>query len=181
MTYGNLAYKYDYRTYKVPEKNREQVRESRSKINSENRRESYKTPDSRKNNSKSVKNEISYLSKIIAIIVMAASAIFMIVQFVEVNETISQLEEIQSEYNFEEATTSQMAYELEQSVDLSKIEEEATTRLGMKRPDANQIIYVDVKQDDVTEKTVDEVEGFGNRLAGMVDTIIGNIVEFFSI
>lgn len=178
MTYGNLAYEYDYRAYKTPEKNRETVKKQKTQENIQNRKDNQKNTN---NKGKTPNSNISYFSKIAAVIVIAASAIFMIVQFVEVNETLSELEKIQSEYNFEEAATSQMAYELEQSIDLSKIEEEATSRLGMKRPDANQIIYVDVKQDDVTEKTVDEVEGFSNRASGFFKSLISNIVEFFSI
>ncbi len=131
--------------------------------------------------SRKKKNEISYLSKVISVLVLAASAIFMITQFVNVNETQTALEEKRSEYAFEESVTSQKSFELEQSVDLSKIEEEATTRLGMQRPEAHQIVYVDVKQDDVTEKTAGEVEGLGNRIAGFFSSVISNIIEFFSI
>ena len=162
MTYGNLAYKYDYREEEKP-------REQKSTVNK-------KRVKSRKK-----KNEISYLSKVISVLVLAASAIFMITQFVNVNETQTALEEKRSEYAFEESVTSQKSFELEQSVDLSKIEEEATTRLGMQRPEAHQIVYVDVKQDDVTEKTAGEVEGLGNRIAGFFSSVISNIIEFFSI
>ena len=39
---------------------------------------------------------------------------------------------------------------------LSKIEQEATTRLGMKLPEKHQVVYLDVKKDDMTDKTADE-------------------------
>ena len=51
----------------------------------------------------------------------------------------------------------------------------------MKRPDSHQIVYVDVKQSDVTEKTSGEVEGFANRIAGFFSSVISHIIEFFSI
>ena len=41
--------------------------------------------------------------------------------------------------------------QLEQSVDLKKIEEIAISQYGMQRPDNNQIIYVRVVQDDYGE------------------------------
>lgn len=162
MAYDNLAYKYDYREEEKPRQQRNTVEKNRAK-------------------SRKKKSEISYPGKVISVLVLAASAIFMIAQFVNVNETQSALEAKRSEYAFEESVTSQKSFELEQSVDLSKIEQEATTRLGMQRPEAHQIVYVDVKQDDVTEKTAGEVEGLGNRIAGFFSSAIGNIIDFFSI
>lgn len=41
--------------------------------------------------------------------------------------------------------------QLEQSIDLKKIEEIAISQYGMQRPDNNQIIYVKVVQDDYGE------------------------------
>ena len=64
---------------------------------------------------------------------------------------------------------------------LTKIEKEATTRLGMQRPEKYQTIYVNVKQDDMTEKTAGEVEGFGHGIVSVLKKIGGNIVQFFSI
>ena len=151
MAYDNLAYKYDYREEEKP--GRQRVKVDRKRVQK-----------------RAKKNEISYLSKIIYVFVLAASAIFMIAQFVNVNEAESRLAAKQEDYAFEE-----------QSVDLSKIEQEATGRLGMKRPESHQIVYVDVKQDDVTEKTSGEVEGLGNRIAGFFSSAISNIIEFFSI
>ena len=134
MAYDNLAYNYDYREEEKP--GRQRVKVDRKRVQK-----------------RAKKNEISYLSKIIYVFVLAASAIFMIAQFVNVNEAESRLAAKQEDYAFEESVTSQKSFELEQSVDLSKIEQEATGRLGMKRPESHQIVYVDVKQDDVTEKT----------------------------
>lgn len=175
VTYGNLAYKYDYRAYRAPEKQRE----NRSRVQTNKENVKAKAVDHR--SKKRAKNKISYFSLVVSVIVTAAAAIFMIVQFVEVNETLSSLKTIQSQYAFEESVTAQKSFELEQSIDLSKIEEEATGRLGMKRPDSHQIVYVDVKQDDITEMTADEVEGIGNRISKMFSSLISNIVEFFSI
>ncbi len=157
MTNGNLAYKYDYRE---PER-KKQVNKDK-KVRSE-------------------KNEISYTAKLMSVLVVALSALFMIVQFIEVHEVQSALRSVRSEYEFESALTSQKAFELEQSIDLSKIEQEATARLGMHRPERHQIVYIDVKQSDMTEKTAGEVEGFGNRFSDWVNSFISNIVSFFSI
>ncbi len=156
MTYGNLAYKYEYK-------------ESERKKNSENRKVNIS------------QNRISYPAKVASVLIVCLSALFMIMQFIEVHEIQSELGSVRSEYEFESAMTSQIAFELEQSIDLSKIEQEATERLGMHRPERHQIVYIDVKKSDMTEKTANQVEGFGNRFSEMVSEIVGNIVDFFSI
>lgn len=162
MTYGNLAYKYDYRE----EQERKTQVNKKKKVHSKTKKR---------------KNEISYLAKFASVVIVSLSALFMIVQFIEVNEVQTMLADVRSEYEFEESLTSQKAFELEQSIDLSKIEQEATARLGMHRPERHQIVYLDVKQSDMTVKTANEVEGFGNRISDMFNTVIGNIVDFFSI
>lgn len=160
MTYGNLAYKYDY----IQRKTNRRTAKQNIAINK----------------SKKVK-PISYAAKIAAVMIVAVSAIFMITQFVEVNDTLSALQTAQEQYDFEESVTSQKSFELEQSIDLSKIEQEATNRLGMHRPEQHQVVYIDVPQDDVTEKTAGEVEGFKNRFSAAVRSIISNIIDRFSI
>ena len=90
-------------------------------------------------------------------------------------------EELEEKLRAEEAATSQKTFELERSVNLSEIEEEATTRLGMQRPEKHQIIYINVPQNDVTSTTSGEVEGFTNTLKSFLSEAGRTIVEFFSI
>ncbi|MGN0183427.1 MAG: hypothetical protein ACI4DP_13630 [Candidatus Ornithomonoglobus sp.] len=175
MTYGNLAYKYDYidgnRTdYRSREGRKSQASAARTE-----------EEGMRRAAGKKKTKKISFAAKVASIVVVTISAISMIVQFVEVKETLVVLNETKAQYAFEQSVTSQKSFELEQSIDLSKIEQEATTRLGMKRPERHQIVYIDVPKDDVTEKTAGEVEGFRNRTAAIVKSIISHIVEFFSI
>lgn len=51
--------------------------------------------------------------------------------------------------------------------------------MGMQRPEKYQTIYVNVKQDDMTEKTAGEVEGFGHGIVSVLKKIGGNIVTIF--
>ena len=161
MTQGNLAYKYGY----VEEENYK--KQNTDKFRSGQRRVKVK--------------KISYAEKVAAVIVVAVSAVFMITQFVEVNDSLSALKTAQKQYAFEEAVTAQKTFELEQSIDLSKIEQEATVRLRMQRPDSHQIVYIDIPQEDVVEKTSREVEGFRNRMHEWGKSVLSNIVDFFSI
>lgn len=155
LIYGNLAYKYD-------NDKSTKVKTSVEKKNKKNK-------------------DLSYGEKIAMVLVVAFAAVFMIIQYVTVNETASDLKVAIAEYNFQKSVTAQKSFELEQSVDLSKIEAEATSRLGMQRPESHQVVYLDVKKSDVTTKTAGEVEGFSNRFSNMMNSIKSNIVEFFSI
>lgn len=161
MTQGNLAYKYGY----VEEENYK--KQNIDKAPGQQRKVRTK--------------KISYAAKVASVLTVAVSAVFMITQFVEVNDSLSAMKTAQKQYAFEEAVTAQKAFELEQSIDLSKIEQEATVRLRMQRPDSHQIVYIDIPQEDVTEKTSGEVEGFRNRIQEWGKSLLSNIVDFFSI
>lgn len=164
MTYGNLAYKHDFTSESDMAEPKKRSKQNKAK----------------RHKRQAVKG-LSYPGKIICVVAVSASAMFMVSQFIKVNESQSALATAQENYRFEESVTSQMAFELEQSIDLSKIEKEATTRLGMQRPEKHQIVYLDVKRDDTTDLTADEVEGFSSRFWSGLKTFFGNIVEFFSI
>lgn len=169
LTYGNLAYKYDYMDEEV------KVKEKQEKISSEPKKK-------KKSKRRAARGRaMSRAGQIACVIIVSSAAVFMISQFVEVNEMQSELSAAKSKFAFEESVTAQKSFELEQSIDLSKIEAEATTRLGMRRPERYQMVYLDVKRDDTTETTADEVEGFGKTVAKGFKQLVSNIVEFFSI
>lgn len=165
MGYDNLAYKeYTYEEY-VPRKRKPQ--------------QNNKTKGKRNHNQ--MLNRKKSVRRICAILVLSFSAGFMISEFVAVNETKQQIASLEKKLADAESVTSQKNYELEKSVDLAKIEEEATTRLGMQRPEKYQTIYVNVKQNDVTAKTASAVENPIKRIGETLKKIGSNIVGFFSI
>ena len=159
--YGNLAYK-DY----PPEV---EIRTRRPVDNAARRKQ--RQMANRKNN----------FFRIISILFLALAAGFMISQYVAVHESRTVIEKLEETLRAEEAATSQKSFELERSVNLSEIEEEATTRLGMQRPEKYQTIYINVPQDDVTDATSGEVEGVLNTVKTFLKEAGSNIVEFFSI
>ena len=163
MAYSNLAYEQEY-----------EIPVSRKK----KRPQQNKTV---KRNHNQMLNKVKNIRRICAIVVLAFAAGFMISKFVTVHETQEEIAALQKELTDLESVTSQKVFELEQSVDLAKIEEEATTRLGMQRPEKYQTIYVDVKQDDVTEMTAGEVEGASKRISRVFKNIGSYIVKLFSI
>ena len=164
MEYGNLALdeRYEYRPRR--RKQKPQKQNNRTKRNQEQ-----------------MLNRKRNIRRIVAVVMMAVSAGFMISQFVTVHETRQQLSSLTKNLAEQEAITSQKVFELEQSIDLNEIERIATTRLGMQRPENYQMIYVNVKSEDVTEATAGEVEGVGNSLAAFFKSVGSHIVNLFSI
>lgn len=163
MAYSNLAYKREYEIPEPPKRKRPQQNKAV------------------KRNHKQMLNRVKNIRRICAIVIMAFAAGFMISEFVTVHETQQNIASLEKQLTELESVTSQKVFELEQSVDLAEIEKEATTRLGMQRPEKYQTIYVDVKQDDKTEMTADEVESVGKRISRMLKSIGSNIVKLFSI
>ena len=96
---------------------------------------------------------------------LAICAAFMISRNVAVYESRNEVEQLQKELNQLKEYSSQKAFELDQNLDLELIEETATKKLNMTRPEKYQIVYVNIKQDDVTEVTAREVEGIKGALS----------------
>lgn len=138
---GNLAYdlRLEERSAQTEAKVREQKRQIKSKAKA-----------------KSVKQH-----KIIACCALAIAlcAGFMISRNVTAYETQNEVKELQKELNGLKEYSSQKSFELDKSLDLESVEETAKNKLNMVRPEKYQTVYVNIKQDDVTEVTADEVEG----------------------
>lgn len=140
---GNLAYELEFRenTARLQKKVEEHKRQTKTKARA-----------------KVVKTQ-----KTIAIcsIILALCAGFMISRNVAVYEGKNEVEALQKELNQLKEYSSQKAFELDRSLDLEEIERLAKTNLAMVRPEKYQTVYVNIKQDDVTEITAKEAEGFG--------------------
>lgn len=138
---GNLAYDWEYyeNTARVQEKVEERRQQTKTKA----------------------KAKTAKLHKTVSIcaIMLTLCAAFMISRNVAVYESRNEVEELQKELNQLKEYSSQKAFELDQNLDLELIEETAKKKLGMTRPEKYQIVYVNIKQDDVTEVTAKEVEG----------------------
>lgn len=115
-------------------------------------------------NSKNKAREISIKKhKTVAVcaLALAMCAGFMISRNVTVYEGNNQVKKLQKELNGLKEYSSQKAFELDKSINLESVENIASTKLNMVRPEKYQTVYVNIKQDDVTEVTADRVEGLG--------------------
>lgn len=118
---------------------------------------------------------------IIFALVLSASAYYAISKNVAVYETNQEIKQKQQQLTELETYTSQRVFELEQSVDLATVEEIATTKLHMQRPQEHQIEYVSIERDDVTEVTVNDVEGMKNKVGKATNKFKKNIFGIFSL
>ena len=116
-----------------------------------------------------------------AILALSLSAYFMVSKNVQVHETAKTIEELEKELAMLESNTSQKIFELEQSVDLNTVEEIASTRLNMQRPEKYQIVYLNVPVDDVTEITAKDVEGVRNQVGNMAEKMKKNFLGIFDL
>ncbi len=105
----------------------------------------------------------------------------MISKYVAVDDTKNEIDELNKELARQQTYTSEKTFELEQKVSLTKIEEEAMSRLGMQRPDKTQTIYVDIKKNDCTEVTAKEVEGAKNKLSNALKNTKQTIINIFTL
>ena len=143
----NLAYDFEYygNTARVQTKVQEHKQQSKAKAKAK-KADMYKT--------------IS-----ICAIMLSLCAGFMISRNVAVYESRNEVITLQKELNELKEYSSQKAFELEQSIDLEEIEKWARTERNMTKPEKYQIVYVNIKQDDITEVKANDVEGFD--LAGI--------------
>lgn len=148
MRYGdNLAYDFEYygNTARVQTKVQEHKQKGKTKAKTK-KADMYKTVS-------------------ICAIMLSLCAGFMISRNVAVYESKNEVITLQKELNELKEYSSQKAFELEQSIDLEEIEKWARTERNMTKPEKYQIVYVNIKQDDITEVKANDVEGFD--LAGI--------------
>lgn len=153
LEYGNLAYKIEPQEKERPIKKMKSPKQAKQKLN---------------------------LKVVFFAVMISFSAYFMISKQVAVFETAKEVENLQTQLETMKSTEVQKNFELEQSVDLAEVEEVATTKLNMQRPEQNQKVYVNVTGSDVTEITAKEAEGVKNKITDAAQAVKKNIIGIFS-
>ena len=159
MGYSNLAYAWENDRYE------NEINEKRRQINAKKKKEINKS-------------RVLIVGYVFMIIL---SAVFMIGKNVAEYESSLKIKSLQKELAELQSYTSQKVFEMEENIDLTKVEEIAVNRLGMQRPSKNQTVYVNIKQDDVCELTADEVEGVGKRVVSAAEGLKKNVLGIFGL
>lgn len=159
MGYGNLAYQWD-------------------DIETEERRtKARKKQDEKKRHEMKMK----HIKVMVCMVLFTAVAYFMVCKYVAVYETGNQIKSLQKELATKQSYTSQKMFELERSIDLTTIEQQATSRLNMHRPDKSQTIYVNVQKQDMTEVTASSVESMSSRIGRNLTKLKNFVVSIFTL
>lgn len=111
------------------------------------------------------KKDISSKTKVKTVLwILSMFAVFLIItyRFSLINEKNLKVQSLKKELTSSQSILASSQIEVEQSVDINKVEAYAKQKLGMQKPDKNQIIYVDnsnseIVQDEASTTTVDKV------------------------
>ena len=116
-------------------------------------------------------------SNILSILVITALAFVLLARYAIITEKTTRLTKLRSEYETANSMVVQKEFDLEREVDLQKIEEIATTKRGMQRPEKSQMVYISMDNSDYTE--VSEIKESGGGFFAFVAGGFNNIVEYF--
>lgn len=75
-----------------------------------------------------------------------------------INEKFNEIQNKKIELSSIEKTNGQLQVSIEESVNLSSIEQAAKDRLGMKKPDNDQKVYVELEKKDYVETATEEIK-----------------------
>jgi cell division protein FtsL len=105
---------------------------------------------------------------LICVIAFMALNLFLLGRFAEITSMKHQVSQMEKSFEQLQNQREQLMIEIEKSSKLEWIEHEALTRLGMKYPDKNQMIYISVDParvaivaGQINQEPLEEIEGGG--------------------
>ena len=90
---------------------------------------------------------------------------------VMINEKTAELSEMKAQLEDIEAKNQKLQVDIEQSLDLNRIEKLASGRLNMRRPEKYQIVYINLDRVDYVEKINEEKNPAVNATARLFSSI----------
>ena len=97
-------------------------------------------------------------------------------RYSEITEKTARIESLKKEYETVSSQVVAKNFELERNIDLKKIEEIATTKLNMQRPEKHQLVYVNMNNCDYCEVSEESKTGF----LATIRAGFGNMEEYFN-
>lgn len=94
-------------------------------------------------------------------------------RFNVISESNLALQNLKTELERVQSNLAATQMDVEQSTDLTKIEAYAKQKLGMQKPDKNQVVYIDTSKDTnvVKENKVSFVDGIIESIKGYINNI----------
>ena len=111
-------------------------------------------------------------------VVVTALAFVLLFRYACITEMSATLTSLKGQYEEVNSVAVAKEFELEQEVDLNKVQEIASSELGMQKPEKHQIVYIDMQNTDYTESSVikDSGSGFFAAVTGAWE----KVWEYFS-
>lgn len=114
-----------------------------------------------------------------AIMVVFAIACTILYRNTMIIQAVSTVDALTSQLNDIKNTNTKRELQLERSLDLNYVEEVATRKLGMKRPDKFQTVYVDVTQDNYAEVMMpSSVDNSFHGAFSVITDGMSNVLEY---
>ena len=107
--------------------------------------------------------------------VAAALAFTLLGRYALITEKTAKIESLKAELEVVNSMVVSEEFKLEKDIDLKKVEEIATGKLGMQRPEKHQLVYISMDNHDWCEVSGEKGAGF---LASMAAGVL-SIVEYF--
>lgn len=112
----------------------------------------------KKQNSESIKTDRAKRVKIVLYVAIGFIALFAIsYRYAVIDKTYANLKNLRSDLGVIEKETAQLEANIESSLNLSKIEQDAKNLLGMKKLSSEQIVYVTLPKIDYVETSLEEI------------------------
>lgn len=104
-------------------------------------------------------------------LVIAVGAFFILYRAVTITAMTNEITKKEKQLSDLQAANQQTSLEIDRSLDLKKIEETATQRLGMRRPEKFQMVYVDLEKVDYVEHTAKSEGNLFTKIGGFFRSI----------
>lgn len=117
-----------------------------------------KSTAKKKNNQQQTKTKPVNQAKILLYIAIGFAALFVIsYRYAVIDKTYSNLKELKTELAMIEKESAQLEANIESSLKLTTIEQEAIEQLGMQKLSAEQKVYVTLPKSDYVESSSEEI------------------------
>jgi cell division protein FtsL len=129
--------------------------------------------------SKTKVKKISKLKMILSVLICFSIAFGIMLRYVAITEANNKVSSYKRQLSQLQRANEQMQVELDRSIDLKKVEEIAKSKLGMRRPEKYQMVYVELKKNDYAEIVNEQAHDSGRH--GNFANILGvihNVLEY---
>ena len=139
--YGSEAREIEYSSFEMPQSVKKLIKKHKSDAYIEARIEAFKK------------------KSIATLVVIAAILAIVMIREARIDQLCGQISNVEDDIYKLNAMITEREMHLSYQLDMNNIDEIAVTRLGMKKPDASQYIYIDVVKNNGGEILVDNRAG----------------------